>query len=120
MPDPKQSDLQARSSAPTVDAGRDEALESISNDLAQRGLAAPASILLDAHRPFLPILRLAGIFLSPFASPLVGRWRLDRLAAMAADPTAYDRLTARLAMCDAESRIASSTPPDAPTGERGA
>lgn len=117
MPDPKQSDLQARSSASTIDAQRDDALESISNDLAQRGLGVPGSILLDAHRPFLPILRLAGIFLSPFASPLVGRWRLDRLAAMAADPTAYDRLTARLAGRGAGSHSASSTPPNAPAGE---
>ncbi len=79
-----------------MEAGRDEASAAISNALAQRGLAAPASILLDAHRPFLPILRLAGIFLSPLASPLLGRWRLDRLLATAADPTAYDRLSERL------------------------
>lgn len=80
-----------------MDAGRDEATAAISAELAQRGLAAPASILLDAHRPFLPILRLAGIFLSPFASPLIGRWRLERLLATTADPAAYDRLASRLA-----------------------
>lgn len=101
MPDPNQSDLQARSSAPTIEAGRDEASASISNALAQRGLAAPASILLDAHRPFLPIFRLAGIFLSPLASPLLGRWRLRRLLATAADPATYDQLAARLATRDA-------------------
>ncbi|MDH4334319.1 MAG: hypothetical protein OEW24_03510 [Chloroflexota bacterium] len=118
MPDPNQPDLQARSSASTMDARRDDALESISTDLARRGLGAPASILLDAHRPLLPILRLAGIFLTPLASPLVGRWRLDRLAAMAADPTAYDRLTARLATRGAESGTASRTSHNALTGEQ--
>lgn len=97
-----------------MDPGRDEALASISRDLAQRGLAAPAAILLDAHRPLLPILRLAGIFLAPFAGPLLGRWRLDRLVAAGADPAAYDRLAGRLAT----HRTASSAAPSSGPGEQ--
>src|SRR3989304_1624150 len=102
MPDPKQSDPQARSSAPTMDPERDEALASITHDLAQRGLAAPAAILLDAHRPLLPILRLAG------------RGPPDRLGAAGADPSAYDRLTGRLAT----HRTAHRTTPSSGPGEQ--
>ena len=101
-----------------MNPGRDEALASIFHDLAQRGLAAPAAILLDAHRPLLPILRLAGIFLAPFAGPLLGSWRLGRLIAAAADPAAYDRLTKRLATHRTAPSTAPSTAPTTGPGEQ--
>jgi len=101
-----------------MDPERDEALASITHDLAQRGLAAPAAILLDAHRPLLPLLRLAGIFLAPFAGPLLGSWRLGRLIAAAADPAAYDRLTKRLATHRTAPSTAPSTAPTTGPGEQ--
>ena len=41
--------------------------------LQQRGLAAPARLLLEAHRPLRPLLAEAGAFLSPILQPLLGR-----------------------------------------------
>lgn len=97
MPDPTESDLTPRASPATTGVRRDDEIEMISAELSRRGLAAPAAILLDAHRPLLPALRQAALFLAPFAAPLLGRRRTDLLKATAADPGAYDRLTARLA-----------------------
>lgn len=97
MPDPTESDLTPRTSPATAEVGRDDEIEMISAELSRRGLATPAAILLDAHRPLLPVLRQAALFLAPFAAPLLGRRRIDLLRATAADPVAYDHLTERLA-----------------------
>jgi hypothetical protein len=72
-------------------------LDRLAADLERRGLAAPAALLLDAHRPLLPLLRQASIFLGPFLAP-IARARLLRGVRMAFDePDLYDRLTDRLA-----------------------
>jgi hypothetical protein len=62
--------------------------------LRRHGLAAPAAILLEAHRPLLPLLRQAGIVISPILDPILGSRGIT--AALVDDPTAYDRLLAEL------------------------
>ena len=47
--------------------------ESIAEALRRRGLAAPARLVLDAHRPLRPLLAETGVFLSPVLRPLFGR-----------------------------------------------
>lgn len=85
MPDPTQSQL------PT------EEIDEIAAQLSRRGLAAPAAILLDAHRPLLPVLGQAALFLAPFAGPLLGRRGISGLQAVSGgDPDAYDHLVERL------------------------
>lgn len=69
--------------------------------LRRRGLAAPASLLLDAHRPLRPLLAELGTFLSPVIGPLAGE-RYRRLRATLDDERAYDDLIERLG--DAEHR----------------
>ena len=70
--------------------------ETLAAELERRGLAAPTALLLDAHRPLLPLLRQASIFLGPFLGPISGA-RLLRAARSALDePEFYDRLTDRL------------------------
>lgn len=74
---------------------RHDPTDSLADELRRRGLAAPARLLLDAHRPLRPLLSQAGTFLSPLLLPLFGR-RTDALLATLDDPSAYDRLIDRL------------------------
>jgi hypothetical protein len=69
--------------------------------LRRRGLAAPARLLLDAHRPLRPLLAEAGAFLAPLLRPLLGR-RSAILQQTLDDPGRYDDLIERLD--DAEHR----------------
>jgi hypothetical protein len=78
---------------------RSEPAEHIAAQLERRGLATPARLLLDAHRPLRPLLAQAGIFLSPVVGPLLGRGFGD-LATTLDDPAAYDALVERLAQSD--------------------
>jgi hypothetical protein len=66
--------------------------EPIAAALARRGLAAPAVVLLDAHRPIRPLLAMGATFLMPIARPLIGQAAAD-LARTLDDESAYDRLT---------------------------
>lgn len=45
------------------------------DELERRGVAAPAALLVDAHRPFRPLLEDLGTFLGPVLRPLVGEPR---------------------------------------------
>ena len=69
--------------------------DSLADELRRRGLAAPACLLLDAHRPLRPLLSQAGTFLSPLLLPLFGH-RAGALLATLDEPGAYDRLIDRL------------------------
>ena len=71
--------------------------DTLADELTRRGIAGPAAILLDAHRPLLPLLRQGAIFLSPLLSPLLGVRRFGLLRQTLDDPASYDRLADRLA-----------------------
>ncbi|MEO8638465.1 MAG: hypothetical protein ABI458_00965 [Chloroflexota bacterium] len=74
-----------------------ERSDSLADELERRGVAAPAAILLDAHRPLLPLLRQGVIFLGPLLNPLLGPRRFGVLRQALDDPAVYDRIAARLA-----------------------
>jgi hypothetical protein len=76
-------------------------LDRLAGELDRRGLAAPAAILLEAHRPLLPLLRQGAIFLGPLVAPLIGSRRFAALRRALDDPASYERLAARLASRDA-------------------
>ncbi len=69
--------------------------------LRRRGLAAPARLLLDAHRPLRPLIAEARAFLDPVLRPLLGS-RSALLQETLDDPERYDELIERLG--DAEHR----------------
>jgi hypothetical protein len=71
--------------------------DTLADELERRGVAGPAAILLDAHRPLLPLLRQGIVFLGPLLSPLLGPRRFDLLRRTLDDPASYDGLTDRLA-----------------------
>lgn len=64
----------------------------------RRGIGAPAAILLDAHRPLLPLIRQGSIFLGPLLSSVLGARRVAVLSRLLGEPESYDRLTARLSV----------------------
>lgn len=74
---------------------------SLARALRQRGLAAPARLLLEAHRPLRPLLAEAGAFLSPILQPLLGR-RYGGVQRILEHDSAYDELIESLG--DAEPR----------------
>jgi len=69
----------------------------LADELDRRGLSAPAAMLLEAHRPLLPLLRQAGIFSGPLIGPLIGARRMAGLQRLLDEPGAFERLVARLA-----------------------
>ena len=72
-------------------------VERLAGELERRGVGAPAAILLDAHRPLLPLLRQGAIFLGPLLGALLGPRRNAIVRQALDDPATYERLTARLA-----------------------
>ena len=83
----------------SVASGRltSEQADGLADELERRGIAGPAAILLDAHRPLLPLIRQGAIFLGPVLSPLLGPRRYGILRQAVDDQATYDRLAARLA-----------------------
>jgi hypothetical protein len=79
-----------------VDGSADLAAE-----IRRRGLATPARLLIDAHRPLQPLLGDLATFLSPMLRPLLGG-RMTRLGAALGDDAGIDRLVEQLADEDAE------------------
>lgn len=67
----------------------------ISRELRSRGLAVPALILLDAHRPLRPLLGLAATAALPLVRPLLGP-RVEDWRRMLDDDEDYDALVERL------------------------
>lgn len=70
--------------------------DALADELERRGIGGPAAILMDAHRPLLPLLRQGAIFLGPLLNPLLGPRRLDALRQILEEPATYDRIAARL------------------------
>lgn len=71
--------------------------DTLADELERRGIGAPAAILMDAHRPLLPLLRQGAIFLGPLLGPLLGPRRYGVLRRTVEDPATYDRIAADLA-----------------------
>jgi hypothetical protein len=70
--------------------------EIIAAELRRRGLAPPALLLLQAHRPLRPLLSSLALFLQPLSRPLLGI-RTDVLQRALDDEQEYDALLDRLA-----------------------
>jgi hypothetical protein len=79
-----------------VSQGGPEPADLLVDELERRGIGAPAAILLDAHRPLLPLIRQGSIFLGPLLAQLLGRRRHAILRHVIHDPATYERLTASL------------------------
>lgn len=73
-----------------------EQTDALADELERRGIGGPAAILLDAHRPLLPLIRQGAIFLGPLLGPLLGPRRYGILSQAIHDPATYERLIARL------------------------
>jgi hypothetical protein len=70
--------------------------DALADELERRGIGGPAAILMDAHRPLLPLLRQGVIFLGPLLGPLLGPRRYGVLRQAVDDPATYDRIASDL------------------------
>lgn len=71
----------------------DEAAGRVADELERRGLAAPARLLVDAHRPLAPLLSDLGAAVRPI---LRGMRPLDEVATVLEDPAGLDRVISAL------------------------
>src|SRR5207249_1536414 len=75
---------------------RDELLDRIATAIAGRGLATPASFLLELNRPLSFAAGQATHVLTPLLAPLVGLANMEQLACLLEDRPNIDRLLERL------------------------
>ena len=61
----------------------------------RKGLATPATVLLEMHRPLMPLAWSAAMVVGPFLAPLLGPDYYEKIEALR-DPRALDRILARL------------------------
>lgn len=73
----------------------DDAAARLADELSRRGLAVPARLLADAHRPLAPLLSHVGVALGGLLGALPGRGAAS-LRALVEDENALDRLISRL------------------------
>lgn len=74
----------------------DPDLRGLAGELHRRGLAAPARLLLDIHRPFRPLLGDVATVIGPALRPLLGG-RLAAVDEVLGDDATYGRLLTELA-----------------------
>jgi len=67
----------------------------VAEELDRRGLAAPAALLVDAHRPLAPLVADLAAAIGPLARALLGH-RADDMRMIAEDPDGLERLTDEL------------------------
>ncbi len=67
----------------------------VADELGRRGLAVPARLVADAHRPLAPLIADIGAAVGPLVEAAFGRRSAD-LRALADDPHGIDRLIAEL------------------------
>ncbi|MEP6680782.1 MAG: hypothetical protein ABJB65_04820 [Chloroflexota bacterium] len=73
----------------------EDAARALALELRRRGLAAPAALLLDAHRPLAPLIGSAATFLGPLVRSVAGG-RSGELVALLGQEDGLDRLAAAL------------------------
>lgn len=73
----------------------DDAARRLGAALDRRGLAVPARLLADAHRPLAPLLSDLSAAFGPLLAPVAGRHGAD-LAALLDDPRGLDGLAEEL------------------------
>jgi hypothetical protein len=74
---------------------REDAARALATELRRRGLAAPARLLLDAHRPLAPLISATATFLGPLMRAVAGR-RGGEVVALLEREDGLDRLVAAL------------------------
>lgn len=67
----------------------------IAAELGRRGLAAPARLLLDAHRPLAPLVSNVGVAVDPFLR-MVGARMTEDVRHVLGDPAGLERVIAEL------------------------
>ena len=86
---------------------REEAARAVADELQRRGLAAPARLLVDAHRPLAPLIGSAATFLGPLVAGIAGE-RGSRMLRLLEEPDGIATLIAQLDRGTTEARCRTS------------
>ncbi len=89
---------------PLSEERRAELIEAMARFAVERGLAAPAIIFLELHRPLAFIGSQAGIVFSPFLVALFGFERVDEYTQLMSERENWDRLIERIEELEEERR----------------
>jgi hypothetical protein len=78
------------------DTDRDAMIEKCARLVVERGMATPAILFLDMHRPLGFLAGQSLILASGFLAPLVGPQRLQQMSRLLQSPDSVARLIARI------------------------
>jgi hypothetical protein len=84
--------------APLSDTDRDALIERCARIIVQRGLATPAILFLDMHRPLGFLAGQSLILASGFLAPFVGPLRVQQMSQLLQSRDGVERLIARIEM----------------------
>ncbi|GBC94009.1 hypothetical protein HRbin15_02514 [bacterium HR15] len=94
---------------PLSEERKEELIEAMARFVVERGLAAPAVLFLELHRPLAFVGSQAGIVFSPFLVALFGFQRVDEYTQLMSERENWDRLIERIEELEEERRIGSRT-----------
>ncbi|MEN3001909.1 MAG: hypothetical protein ABDI19_08725 [Armatimonadota bacterium] len=94
---------------PLSEERKEELIETLAQFVVKRGLAAPAVLFLELHRPLAFIGSQAGIVFSPFLVALFGFQRVDEYTQLLSERENWDRLIERIEELEEERRAGSQT-----------
>jgi hypothetical protein len=89
---------------PLSEERKAELIDAMARFVVERGLAAPAVLFLELHRPLAFIGSQAGIVFSPFLVALFGFQRVDEYTQLMSERDNWDRLIERIEELEEERR----------------
>ncbi len=89
---------------PLSEERKAELIDAMARFVVERGLAAPAVLFLELHRPLAFIGSQAGIVFSPFLVALFGFQRVDEYTQLMSERENWDRLIERIEELEEERR----------------
>jgi len=92
---------------PLSEERKQELIEAMARFVVERGLASPAVLFLELHRPLAFVGSQAGIVFSPFLVALFGFQRVDEYTQLMSERENWDRLIERIEELEEERRTGS-------------
>lgn len=81
---------------PLTEAQKQQLIDTLAQQIVKRGLASPAILFLELHKPFAFLGAQAGIVFSPFLAPILSFERLDIYTQLMSERENWDRLIERI------------------------
>ena len=95
---------------PLSEERKQELIDAMARFVVERGLASPAVLFLELHRPLAFVGSQAGIVFSPFLVALFGFQRVDEYTQLMSERENWDRLIERIEELEEERRTGGKVP----------